>query len=234
MDTATPASFPPQNRVSAASQQKSRGISYSRIPDDLTHPQQVAATFVILAATADCRIDGAPPDAWKRANPLATPDLAHELSTQKHVAPSPWWKEMCADDGFIAVLIDNVLGGGSGQEPGSTPDRDPNMTVTVLFHRAYKRDGRWFRDMRLHEWTVTPSQRLPCEATRTGPQPAHRPQRRRSRPSKSVPAIAVLISSMNSRRSACFSASSIIFSPLPKSPPPLNSTTKETTPATMT
>ncbi|AOG28118.1 hypothetical protein [Cutibacterium avidum] len=155
MDTTTPASFPPQNRVSAASQQKSRGVSYSRIPDDLTHPQQVAATFVILAATADCRIDGAPPDAWKRANPLATPDLAHELSSQKHVAPSPWWKEMCADDGFIAVLIDNVLGGGSGQEPGSTPDRDPNMTVTVLFHRAYKRDGRWFRDMRLHEWTVT-------------------------------------------------------------------------------
>lgn len=126
-----------------------RGVAESPIPEFADSPaRRAAAEFVRAAATPDARLDTSPADAWRRAAPYATSELAPLLTEAKESGITPgWWRRLTETDGYISIEITNI----AGDEPqAAPPPGSPTPTATsgeelpleVMFTRTAHVPGR--------------------------------------------------------------------------------------------
>lgn len=127
----------------------SRGVAESPIPEfATTSGRRAAAEFVRAAATPDARLDATPAEAWRRAAPYATSELAPLLTEAKESGTTPgWWRRLTETDGYISIEITNI----AGDEPqAAPPPGSPTPTATsgeelpleVMFTRTAHVPGR--------------------------------------------------------------------------------------------
>lgn len=126
-----------------------RGVAESPIPEFANTPaRRAAAEFVRAAATPDARLDATPAEAWRRAAPYATSELAPLLTEAKESGITPgWWRRLTETDGYISIEITNI----AGDEPqAAPPPGSPTPTATsgeelpleVMFTRTAHVPGR--------------------------------------------------------------------------------------------
>lgn len=128
----------------------SRGAAESSIPEFATTPaRRAAAEFVRAAATPDARLDTTPTEAWRRAAPYATSELAPLLTEAKDSGTMPgWWRRLTETDGYISIEITNIAGDEpqAAPPPGSptTPTAAPGeeLPLEVMFTRTTHIPGR--------------------------------------------------------------------------------------------
>lgn len=139
----------------AATQTVARGASSSTIPSWATDPlAETAAQFIIIAATPDSRLDPEPTHAWRRATTMCTKQLAQQIATQRDPYGGTWWQQLRQHDGWVAIVITNILGD-QAQAPEAS-SASPTASITVMFTRDYHRAAQLPQhDRQVHTWTLT-------------------------------------------------------------------------------
>ena len=140
-----------------------RGVAESPIPEFATTPaRRAAAEFVRAAATPDARLDTTPADAWLRAAPHATSELAPHLTEAKDSGTMPgWWRRLVETDGYVSIEISNITGDepqaappSGSPTPTATPDED--LPLEVMFNRTAHAPGHVpSRGVQTQIWVVT-------------------------------------------------------------------------------
>lgn len=140
-----------------------RGVAESPIPEFADSPaRRAAAEFVRAAATPDARLDATPADAWRRAAPYATSELAPLLTAAEDSGAMPgWWRHLVETDGYVSIEISNITGDEpqAAPPPGSpTPTATPGeeLPLEVMFNRTAHAPGRVpSRGVQTQIWVVT-------------------------------------------------------------------------------
>ena len=139
-----------------------RGVAESPIPEFANTPaRRAAAEFVRAAATPDARLDTTPAEAWRRAAPYATSELAPLLTEAKESGTTPgWWRRLTETDGYISIEITNIVGDEpqAAPPPGSpTPTAAPGeeLPLEVMFNRTAHAAGRVPSRGKTQIWVVT-------------------------------------------------------------------------------
>ena len=140
-----------------------RGVAESPIPEFANTPaRRAAAEFVRTAATPDARLDTSPADAWLRAAPYATSELAPHLTAAEDSGTMPgWWRHLVETDGYVSIEISNIVGDEpqAAPPPGSpTPTAAPGeeLPLEVMFNRTAHAPGRVpSRGAKTQIWVVT-------------------------------------------------------------------------------
>lgn len=140
-----------------------RGVAESPIPEFANTPaQRAAAEFVRAAATPDARLDTTPAEAWRRAAPYTTSELAPHLTVAEESGSMPgWWRRLVETDGYVSIEISNITGDEpqAAPPPGSpTPTAAPGeeLPLEVIFNRTAHAAGRVpSRGVKTQIWVVT-------------------------------------------------------------------------------